>query len=56
MPNYLFSFVISLALLPLAFVASHMGEVHVAVVFLFFVFVFVGLGLFQLQREDSASL
>ena len=53
MPDYLFSFVISLALVPLAFVASHMGDVHVAVVTLFFALVMVGLGLYQLQREDS---
>lgn len=53
MPAYIHSFIVSIALVVLAFSASHIGDVHVAVVTLFFALVMVGLGLYQLQREDS---
>lgn len=54
MPNYIFSFILALAQIGFAFLASRLGHLDVSVTCLFFTLVFVGLGLHQMSVEDQA--
>ena len=52
MPDYIFHFLVALFLTGIAFFASHIGHIDVAVTTLVFTLVFVGLGLKDLWLED----